>query len=183
MIDLHTADTRTWRALIARAEAEVMVNLAPDVEAYLNRMLVRNLSASAAAGARQRLLIAGPTNASSGLRELSEIGDRALLVSGLFPDLAACYAIPVSSLIDIGKYAYRVCAARAEEPLFACIARDFVRIMDVLRTMRELDDGVRGLDAFSAHQRWLATGSLPARHDCRDLNAGLPLAMPSTRVH
>lgn len=185
MIDLHTADTLAWRALITWAEAEMTVTLAPDVEAYLSRTLIRYLGEPGRLTDRSvAAKFANPFHyRAADVHKLRALGDKSLLLVGLFPEHVTTQPVPLNTLIDLGRYAYRVCATHTNETLFARIDRDFIQMMDVLRTMRDFDCEIRCSDGLGAYQLWHETGSMHAWRALGTVTDGLPVASPSVCSH
>lgn len=182
MIDLHTEETLAWRALITRSEAEVALVLHQDVEAYLSRTLLRYLGRPARIVGTERAatleaLFAHPPD------DPRVIGDRSLLLVGLFPEHVARYRVSLSQFIEHGRSAFRTCARRDNERVFVDVDREYIRIIDVLRAMRQLTGGMPGVDLLHAYQLWDETGSLHAwRVLCGELN-GLPVSACSRLRH
>jgi hypothetical protein len=182
MIDLHTEETLAWRALITRSEAEVALVLHQDVEAYLSRTLLRYLGRPARIIGTERTetldaLFAHPPD------DPRVIGDRSLLLVGLFPEQVARYPVTLRQFIEHGRNAFRTCARRDNERVFADVDREYIRIIDVLRAMRLLTGGTSAFDLLHAYQLWYETGSLNAWRVLIGELDGLPASACSQRRH
>lgn len=182
MIALHTEDTLPWRALITRAEAETSFVLQHDVEDYLCRTLLRYF------GRPTRLRGAARTTAIELLFERAPhdpraIGDRSLLLAGFFPEQAVRLHIPLSSLIEYGRLALRACARRDDEPVLLDVDREYLRIVDLLRAMRQLAGEPVATDLLNSYQLWLETRSPHAWRLLRSEIDGLPAAHCSQLRH
>jgi hypothetical protein len=182
MIALHTEDTLPWRALITRAEAETSFVLYQPVEDYLCRTLLRYF------GRPNRLCGAARTAAIETLFEHAPsdprvIGDRSLLLAGFFPEQVVRLHMPLSSLIEYGRLAFRACARRDEEPVLLDVDREYLRIIDLLRVMRQLAEAPAATDLLNSYQLWLETRSPHAWRLLRTAVDGLPVATCSQLQH
>jgi len=73
---------------------------------------------------------------------LRDVGDRCLLVAGLFPQLAERRRVSVGYYIDIGRAAYQGVAdtsRRAYAALYEQLAASYRELVRTLSTMRRLD--------------------------------------------
>ncbi len=80
---------------------------------------------------------------------LRDVGDRCLLVAGLFPGLARRRRVSVDYFVDLGRGAYREVAEAgrsAYDALFGQLAQDYRQLVAVL-------SGLRGQGANLAWQR------------------------------
>jgi hypothetical protein len=70
---------------------------------------------------------------------LRDVGDRCLLIAGLFPRLANRRRVSTDYYIDLGRGAYATASVRAprcERELFAELAQGFHSLVDVLAAIR-----------------------------------------------
>lgn len=178
--ELHIPETAGWRALITRAEVSSRICLDDALENYLIYLLLRHVGAPTTAydglagGFLANLTAAGEADASE---DLAEVGDQCLVFAGLFPEQAAAQLIPISYFVKVGQDAYAKHAEISGEPLFRRLSDDFVRLMDVLQCLRDLDKNVYCLDALSAFEQWQNTGSAHAFHVLKALTPGMPSAL------
>lgn len=181
--DIHTGDSAPWYALVTAAEAVDRRLLPQEVERYLVTTLLRFLGRgdlaptlrSVPAGPRSRVPVKSH-------RTLRNLGDRCLIYTGLFAEQMAQAQMPAGYYVAMGRRAYARLGHRGD-PLFTRLSDYFVQLMDLLQTMRELDDGHASLDPLSAYQLWHDTGS---RHAWRVLcraSAGTPCASGQPAVH
>lgn len=99
-------------------------------------------------------------NQSGSLRPLAlrDVGDQCLLYSGLFPGRAIRRRVRVSYYVNIGKSAYSSLATSgnySDSSLFATLSNKFVCLMDILQSMR----GINEIDPMTAAEIWHDTGS------------------------
>src|SRR5690606_29073482 len=72
-------------------------------------------------------------------RSLRDVGDRCLLVAGLFPDLAQRRRVSVDYFVDLGRGAYQAVADAGRDAyaeLFAHLAAGYRELVSVLRRIR-----------------------------------------------
>lgn len=148
-----------WQLLIKDAEQNSNINLTEDLESYLVFLLVRfstygNIAKTIAAleflhslnltGRRQR-------------DQLQELGDKCLLISGLFPGRAVHRCVRISYFVNLGQNAYVKLAELSHNSLsdfYKKLGHHFVQLMDVLHTMREMKDAAAGLTVLQAEELW-----------------------------
>lgn len=129
--------TGLWRDLVLEGEARSATSLEEDVEAYLVFVLMRHLGD---AGLLRRtmaldLLEALEASGRARLDELRDVGDRCLLIAGLFPRVAARRRVGSHYFADLGRGAYANVADAARvayAELFARLAAAFDAMVAVL---------------------------------------------------
>jgi hypothetical protein len=102
-----------------------------------------------AAGMRQRAV-------------LRQIGDSSLFISGFFADSLKRKLVDVDYYVSIGGTAYTALSryeADAFSPVFAELAENFVRFVDVLSEVSERASCASNADLLRLYERWLKTGS------------------------
>jgi hypothetical protein len=102
-----------------------------------------------AAGARQRAT-------------LKQIGDESLFISGFFADSLPRKLVDVDYYVSIGGAAYTALSryeTDAFSPVFAELADNFVRFVDVLTDVSERASLSSNADLLRLYERWLKTGS------------------------
>lgn len=163
MVDyaLHTADTAEWHALVSEAEVVAKCCLQRGLDEYLVALLLRYIGRPGVVRnpLPLGLLASGRASAVQGTENLRDVADQCLIVAGLFPEQAHRHQIPLKRFVEVGQDAYAQLASAGQPELFERLAHNFVPLMDVLQTMRELDDGRSCLDPLSAFQLWSDTGS------------------------
>lgn len=135
---LSTA-TALWQGLIREAEQRRHLALGEDLEAYLVFALMRHLGDAQLPG---RIMAEEYLRAHERpLRpdHLRDVGDRCLLLAGLFPRLARRRRVDTGYYIDLGRGAYATAARRApsiERSLFGQLAEAFASLVEVLQAVR-----------------------------------------------
>jgi hypothetical protein len=157
-IDLHPSltlapdspsDLARWHALVTEAEASLCSCLTLEEAAYLVELLRR----------RQKHLWRALGSDGPPSPELSDLGDLMLLWAGLLPEEVLKAGMPLAQVIERGRRAYASLAKGEEGRLYADLSRDFVHLVDLLYTMREIDTGRVALTPLQAWDLLEATGS------------------------
>jgi len=185
--ELQLSELAGWRALLTEAQHVARVYLAPAIEDYLVRLLARavglpgGLEQDAQAFVERLAVRANPRQA------LVAVGDECLLFAGLFPEQAIRKGIPITYFVQVGVNAYREYAAGQREAsmrvIYATLATQFVDLLDVLHTLRELEQTTPCIDAMNAYQLWRETGSTHAWQVLQQFTSGSPSLHPTTARH
>jgi len=98
---------------------------------------------------------------------LKEVGDVSLFISGFFADSLRRRLVDVDYYVSIGGCAYN--ALRRHEtdalsPVFAELADNFIRFVDVVSEVSERSACVSNTDLLRLYERWLKTGSPRSGH-------------------
>jgi phosphodiesterase/alkaline phosphatase D-like protein len=83
----------------------------------------------------------------------------------------------VTYFVQVGRQAYHDHAARSggsEQSLFRELAEGYVRLLDVLLTIREANADRPCIDGLNAYQLWRETGSHHGWQVLRQLTPALP---------
>ena len=130
-----------WQGLVREGEERAAVRLTETTESYLVFLLMQHLRDGALAGRTMALewLAALDRVGSARAEQLREVGDRSLLIAGLYPGLAERRRLSREYYVRIGQLAYDGAAdtaRRSERPLFAELAeavRPLVRVLAAFR--------------------------------------------------
>ena len=101
----------------------------------------------------------------AGIRQrtsLKQIGDFSLFVSGFFADSLNRKLVDVDYYVSIGGTAYTALSRYETDtfsPVFAELAENFVRFVDVLSEVSERASLSSNVDLLRLYERWLKTGS------------------------
>jgi hypothetical protein len=156
---LQGAQAELWQGLIREGAARSHVQLDEHEESYLGFVLIRHLR-DAQFGARTMALDwlnACEEDGQVRADALRDVGDRCLLIVGLFPHLAEHRRVSPDYFVALGRDAYAGvadCTRAGYAALFAHLARAFRRLVAVLGHVRD-DGGERTLErlASAARQR------------------------------
>lgn len=153
-----------FQELIHEAGTACDVNLSKDLESYLVFLLARFISNphqiqnSIALEFLENIQKWSKTQQDN----LQIIGDKCLLLSGLFPGRAKRKRVRISYYVKLGQTAYGSLSHLKEKAtglLFEQLSMQFVLLMDVLQSIRELKKGFLILDPLEAHELWEDTKS------------------------
>ncbi len=95
---------------------------------------------------------------------LRNVGDQCLLITGLFPELAAHRLLRVGYYVGIGRRSYLAAAEELHHEvnaskLYQRLCAEFVTLMDVLQSMRNLGRVEQRLSQHLAKEIWEDTRS------------------------
>jgi hypothetical protein len=161
---LEPTITAQWLGLIQEAESHSHQVLHEDLESYLVFLLVRftekpELAKSVLA---MDYLQAFNDSASQSAR-LQDVGDKCLLMAGLFPERAERKRVHISYFVELGQGAYSTVADLSQmemAKLYHALCKGFVGLMDILHVARELAG--QPLSLMQAETLWSDVKSLHA---------------------
>jgi hypothetical protein len=162
--DILTADSATalWQDLVREGEQRCGATLDESSESWLVFTLMRHLGSTGLAEPAMALVYLDAmqkTGAASRSHALQDVGERCLLIAGLYPELALRRRVSQAYYIELGQGAFRQLAdeaRRAAAELFEGIARQFARLVRVLIELRALSGEWRGLAPLERHALSLA---------------------------
>ena len=184
-IEIHLAEVAGWRALLTKAQFVAKLELHTLLEEYLVGMLFRTVGTpSPGQGPKAMEFLHNVADqASDNVTDLRTIGDHCLLFAGLFPEQAAGKNIPIAYFVEVGQAAYREFGQVVEDPMFCMLAEHFVDTMDVLQTLREVENENICIDPLNAYQLWRDTGSAHAWQILQRFTSALPARDHSAVLH
>jgi hypothetical protein len=136
---LQPTEIAQWWSAINQAQQDSSTLLEEPIESYLVFMLQRNTQQQALQGAlAEEYLTATTYPAHQREQKLRVVGDKSLLLAGLFPGQAARRHVPLRYFTAIGQASYSMIAQHADDNLlFERLADEFTLITQVLRALRE----------------------------------------------
>ncbi|MBL8300382.1 MAG: hypothetical protein JNN30_18760 [Rhodanobacteraceae bacterium] len=151
-----TAATALWHELVREAEHNGAAPLDNDAESYLVFLLMRHLRDAELGGRIMALdyleaLQNAPTPREQKLRD---VGDRCLLIAGLYPQQAQRRLVGLDYFLALGAQAYTDLASAARNvlaELYGRLAESFARLVRVLVEVRRLASGFDALGALDRH--------------------------------
>jgi len=157
-IVLQPTITAQWQALIKEAESLSHLALPEDLESYLVFLLMRFTEkpelARSVLGMEYLRAFEGMAGQGQGVR-LQNVGDKCLLLAGLFPERAERKRVRISYFVELGQGAYASVADLSQTELaklYHALCQGFVGLMDVLHAARELAG--RPLTPLQATELW-----------------------------
>lgn len=183
MTKLMLADTSMsqWQSLVAEAGEVARCPLAEDLESYLVFTLARYTGRphSVSRVVALDLLEALQAHGRERHERLREIGDRCLLLSGLFPEQARRRRVSIGYFVDQGRCAYDelgILLQSGYAVLYRRLSGGFVHLMDVLHAIREMGGREIALEPVAEMDLWHQTGSRAALRRLRRHTGGIPMA-------
>lgn len=143
----HGTPMQLWQALVHEAGQRTGHPLDETRESYLVFVLLRFqrdaqlLSHTHGVDWLDALELAGTARGDA----LRDVGDRCLLVAGLFPDVAERRRVSVGYYVDIGRAAYQGVAdagRRATAALYEQLAQSYRELVRTLSAMRRLESAM-----------------------------------------
>lgn len=166
MHEMHTGTAmELWHRLVREATGRAHVELAETQESYLVFTLAGHMRDALIAGRALALDLIEGLALDVDVREerLREVGDRCLLVAGLFPRLARRRNVSPAYYADLGQLAYGELALRrgdALSQLYGELADGFRALVRVLRSVRRPCDAPCEDDADVALRLQPSIGSV-----------------------
>lgn len=138
---LHPTDTSQWHALVNEAQASTRLVLHENIESYLVFLLMRfsqttHLLESVVA---LDFLESMSADGSRQIELLRDVGDKSLLLSGLFPGVADKRNVSIHYFIEIGQAAYLSIGELEESQsadLYFQLSTDFSSMQKILQAIR-----------------------------------------------
>lgn len=166
MGEILTRETATalWHELVREGEQRAGRTLGEDLESYLVFTLMRHQGDAPLAHRIMgvELLEALQEGGRQREAELRDVGDRCLLIAGLYPELAQRRRVPLSYFVDLGQGAYDRLASElraAWAQLYAELAHAFAQLVRVLVEVRRLSGSWAGLAPLDGHELALRAGA------------------------
>jgi len=177
---VHPSSTSEWQALITDASNSCSISLTEEIESYLVFLLMRYTKSPDIANSVVALEFLNSTNqlGKQKSESLRDVGDRCLLFSGLFPGRAKKRRIKISYFVKIGQSAY---CSLSEQPssslaeLYSKLSEQFIPMMDILHSTREIHSQYLTLDPLQAEEIWNDTGSPHAFNTLRKFTNATPI--------
>lgn len=143
-----------WQALVRDAEVRASRNLDEELESYLVFTLMR-FTADGELGARIMALDyldgVGTAGSNKGLK-LRDVGDRCLLLAGMYPEQARRRHVSLDYFCNLGRTAYEELSVQlrlALRELYGRLSCAFHALVRVLVEVRRLSGDWQGLDPMA----------------------------------
>lgn len=157
---MNSSSLALWHDIIQDAENSCALNFKEEIEAYIVFLMMRYM---ARPDIVKQIMATEFLNSLNHWRPqqrengLQDVGDKCLIFSGLFPQLAAKRLVNISYFVKLGQSAYSS-ISKAETDLYSSLAKEFVPIMDVIQSLRN-NKLFPGLSPLEAYELWSETGS------------------------
>lgn len=155
------APTALWHELIREAERNGSAPLDDDSESYLVFLLMRHLRDQGLASHVFALDYFEALHQARTQRQqqLRDLGDRCLLIAGLYPQQAQRRLVGLDYFLSLGSQAYAELAAATADALaelYRQLAAGYARLVRVLVEVRRLGAGMDAIGALDRHSLCLA---------------------------
>lgn len=179
--------TAQWQRLVQEAARSATLELDTALESYLVFLLNRNTRDTHALSGAMAMayLRAQGQQGQQQVQQLRDVGDRCLLLSGLFPHRAQRRHVRISYFVHLGRSAYQLLAERLNHSvgeLYQSLSQAFVSLTDVLLAMRSLE-GPAALTPIEAMDLWQDARSQQALRALQRKSHGLPCSNYSAKRH
>lgn len=158
---LHPTALAQWQSLVNDAEELYGKHLEIDVESYLVHLLQRysNKPDLAASILALEFLDSLESFGKQRADKLREVGDKCLLFSGFFPEIADKRHVTVSYFVELGRRAYTYLstlrhAALLTSKLYLLLEEQYVNLLDLLFSIRELSGEQQAISLLQAEELW-----------------------------
>jgi hypothetical protein len=137
---LHPTATSQWYALVNEAEVSANLVLHEDTESYLVFLLMRFTQGTQLADSILAIDFLHALHANKHRRAelMRDIGDKSLLFSGLFPEIAQKRRVSIDYFTGMGQNAYLSAGELYEQPaaeLYYALSYHFLDLQLILRAM------------------------------------------------
>ncbi len=136
-----------WQALVDEASLQAGYHFDNNVEHYLVLTLDHFTTEKSLANVTMAIdfLLAFEKLGRQGGELLRQVGDKCLLLTGLFPERALRKNVSLEYFIGIGQQAYHILADFRfkqiyDNELFDKLSKDFVELIHVLQAMRQFEN-------------------------------------------
>jgi len=202
MIGIRTPESAVWHALLTKSQAISSIQLPEAIETYLSCLLIRAMTVAPEArfnsasfsqretrkdaishGLESDGSIGQDINDSDAEDELHMIGDECLVLAGLMPERAIREEIPVSYFVNVAIRAYSQLSQEGGDPIYHLLADHLIECIDVLHTLREIEEGSSCLDPLNAFELWQDAGSAHAWHYLTNMTNAQPVREVSNTLN
>lgn len=155
--------TELWQALVREGERRAGAALDEHSESWLVFTLMRHLGNARLAEPAMAIEYLQALQCRGRLRSLAlqDVGERCLLIAGLYPELAERRRVGLGYYIELGQGAFQQLADEARQALaalYAGLAREFARLVRILLELRGLSGQPRTLTPLELHELSLRCG-------------------------
>ncbi len=136
---LHPTDISQWHALVNEAQASTQLILPENTESYLVFLLMRFVQSPELAESVMAIdfLHAMQEDGTRQVEQLRDVGDKSLLLCGLFPGIAERRHVTLTYFTDMGQAAYLTVSEleAAQSELFHELSEQFITIQNILNNL------------------------------------------------
>jgi hypothetical protein len=138
---LHPTEISQWHALVYEAQATTQIILTENTESYLVFMMMRFTQTTQLLESvvSMDFLEAMQLSGKRRVEELQSVGDKSLILCGLFPGLADRRRVGLEYFSDMGQSAYLTVSELHEShlaDLYYQLGHQFINLRQILQAMR-----------------------------------------------
>ena len=175
-----------WKNLVQEAKCSSQLTLNEELESYLVLLLDRFNRRPEIANCvlASEFLLGMHTTPTRKPACLREVGDKCLLLAGLFPEQAEKKMVKLKYFIELGRTAYTQVAGSSKTQaamLYHALSHSFVRLMEILNTIRGMSDPINELTPLQAIELWTESNSQHALTVLQRRTTSLVLRGPSKK--
>lgn len=169
---INSTPLALWQTVVKEAAIKSGISLKEEIESYLVFLLMRYLERPDLIKQIIALdyLLSTALTTRTRLKVLQDVGDKCLLFSGLFPQIAEKRLVKVSYFVNMGQSAYDE-AAHLGDSLFDSLAKHFVLMVDTLQVLHYYNE----LTPIQAYDLWNETSSQHALAMLKQCTVGIPI--------
>jgi hypothetical protein len=163
---LNSTSIAQWYTLVNDAQEHIGNRLTTDLESYLVFMLQRFTNRPELTQSVLAIDYLESLESTGRLRadKLRDVADKCVLFTGFFPEFAGKRNVTVSYFVELGRKAYSHLSSQSQQPLSTAELYDllrvhFIKLVDLLLSMRELSGEKQALSLIQAEDLWRNTGS------------------------
>ncbi len=173
---VNSTSIALWHDVIHEAEAACTIVLKEEVESYLVFLLARYLDKPHFVKQimANEFLQGLQLSKHKHQQAMQEVGDKCLLFSGLFPQVAEKRLVKISYFVNIGQSAYSAISSKNSD-LYGMLAGQFVSLMDVLQSIRHYTKNMVDLLPMQAYELWNEVGSQRALKVLKQYTSATPI--------
>lgn len=183
-IIINSTPVALWYDIIHDAEASCATQLAEELESYLVFLLMRYFDKPEIAKQviATEFLKGAQMPRAARHTILQGVGDKCLLLTGLFPKVADKRLVKVSYFVNLGQSAY-VGISKKRNDLYHLLSHHFVALMDILQSIRCYSEQYPDLLPLQAYDLWNETGSQRALSVLKQYTQSAPLVNAVKDTH
>lgn len=163
---LNSTSVAQWYTLVNEAQENIGNRLNIDLESYLVFMLQRFTNRPELTQSILSLDYLESLESTGRQRadKLRDVGDKCILFTGFFPELAGRRHVTVSYFVELGRRAYSYLSSQSilglsTAELYELLQVHFIKLVDLLLSIRELNGEKQVLTLLQAEDLWRNTGS------------------------
>lgn len=152
----NSSSLALWHDIVLEAEKVCDIALEEELESYLVFLMIRYTGAPEVAKKIIATDFLEGVQLQNNMRALAlqNVGDKCLIVSGLFPRVAVKRLVKISYFVHLGQSSYAT-ISKNHDDIYSLLSKQFVTLMDILQSIKHNSQ----LLPLEAYELWNETGS------------------------